>query len=291
MKFSELYAGNEKIVSLEFFPPRATDSLAATIALIEDLDRLNPHYMTVTYGAGGGNRSLTRELVGHIQNNLGRTAVAHITCAGHSTEELLGVIEEFRADGISNFLALRGDPPKGTHSFVPHPQGLNCAKDLVSLMKRCGDLSIAVAGYPETHREARSPQADIEYLKQKVDAGAEVIITQLFFEPRLYFDFLDRARAIGIEVPIVPGIMPIANAAQVRRFTDMCGATIPPLLQRKLHALEERPEELLEFGIEYALELCEQLLAGGAPGVHLYTLNRSTQVRPILEHLKKRLIA
>jgi methylenetetrahydrofolate reductase (NADPH) len=286
MLFRSLYAKTDHIFSLEFFPPRSEENLGATLQTVDELNGLNPDLMTVTYGAMGGSRNLSKAVLTHIAKDLQKPAVAHLTCVGHSRSEINQTLDEFETVGVKAVLALRGDPPKGSTTFEPHPDGFNCARDLVAFIKDTRPhLSVAVAGYPETHSEAMSPQADLAYLKEKVDAGAELIYTQLFFEPQIYFHFVNSARAIGIEVPIVPGVMPIANVGQVRRFTSMCGATIPLAMQRDLDRCESDPEAVRNFGIDYATRQCQVLLEGGAPGIHFYTLNRCQQIGAIFEAL------
>jgi methylenetetrahydrofolate reductase (NADPH) len=286
MRFAEVYSQPEKILSFEFFPPKQAEGLEETKFQIRRLARCKPHFMTVTYGAGGGTREFTRRLVSFIHNELGQPAAAHLTCVGHSSSEIDAVLNGLAEEGINAVVALRGDPPEREKPFEKHPQGFVNALELTAHIKKHGGFSIAVAGYPEGHPEASSLEADIDYLKRKVDAGAEVVITQLFFDPEYYFRFRDKAVKRGIKVPLVPGIMPIGSISQIRRFTTMCGATIPGALQNALAVYEQDSSGLIHFGIDCAVKLCAELLAQGAPGLHLYTLNRSVQAQPIVESLK-----
>lgn len=286
MHFTRIFSTGRPVLSLEFFPPKTEEQLPDTFNLIRDLSTLNPGFMTVTYGAGGGTRSLTQRMTGFIHNELGLTAVAHLTCGGHSVAEIDSILNDLESEGIKHILALRGDPKKGTSVFEKHPEGFSCAAELTAHVRKRKSQSIAVAGYPETHREARSPESDIEYLKQKVDSGAEVVITQLFFDNSSYFSFVDKTERAGIRVPIVPGIMPIGNVSQLKRFTSMCGAKIPKTLEAELDQIEDDPQKVADFGIDYAIKQCKELLRVGVPGLHFYTLNRSNQIRPLIEGLK-----
>ncbi|NLF24475.1 MAG: methylenetetrahydrofolate reductase [NAD(P)H] [Deltaproteobacteria bacterium] len=283
--FAEIFARNEKVLSFEFFPPKKEARLHETFTLIESLKKCRPHYMSVTYGAGGGTKDLTQRIVSYINNTLHVPAVAHLTCIGHSLQEIDFVLQELKREGINKILALRGDPPQSHPAGTPLASAFTNAEQLTRHISREKGFSIAVAGYPETHKDAPSAAADIDYLKRKVDAGAELIITQLFFEAEIFFKFLERVHAARISVPVIPGIMPISTISQLQRFTNMCGASIPPQLHAALNSFERSPADLEQFGIEYATELCQKLLSGGAPGIHLYTLNKTHQVMPIVSSL------
>ena len=275
MKFSTLYSQNDRVYSFEFFPPKDPDHLSRTLGLVERMSHLKPDYMTVTYGAGGSTRGLTQEITHYIVQELQVPSVAHLTCVGLSRAEIDEVLDDFAGAGITNILALRGDPPKGQGVFVPHPDGFSCARDLAAHIQQRGDFSIAVSGYPEGHPEACSSEEELEYLRQKVEAGGEVILTQLFFDSDVFLRFVEKARAAGIHAPIVPGILPISNLAQLDRIASFCGASIPSELRAKLEHYGDDKESLRAYGTEFALNQCRTLLSNGAPGIHFYTLNKS----------------
>ena len=283
MKFSEIYSSKKSVLSFEFFPPKKQEKLGKTKDKIKELSKLCPDFVTVTYGAGGSTRGFTKDLVSYASKEIKIPAVAHLTCVSHTKEDIDQILDELKASGISHILALRGDPPKGKTSFETTEGGFSCARDLVKHIKSRNDFSIAVAGYPEGHLEAESKEQDLLYLKEKVDAGAEVIFTQLFFNVDLYLDFCRRAKEIGINVPIVPGILPIASKSQVEKFTSLCGASIPEELSKQLSSIKE--DDVISFGVEYAIEMCRKLLDNGAPGLHIYTLNKWRQTGPIVESL------
>jgi methylenetetrahydrofolate reductase (NADPH) len=243
--------------------------------------------VSVTYGAGGSTRRLTVELVRRIKHEVGIEAMAHLTCVGATREELGDVLSQLAAHGIENVIALRGDPPRGETKFVRTEGGFGYAHELVALVRARHDFCIAAACYPEKHTEAASADADLDHLKQKVDAGADFLITQLFFDNEDYFAFVERVRAAGITVPVVAGIMPITNTAQIKRFTALCGAGIPAPLLAELEACGSDAAAVQALGVEHATAQCRDLIARGAPGVHFYTLNRSLATRHVLDRLRR----
>jgi len=274
------------VFSFEFFPPKTPEGERNLYAALEELKTLEPSFVSVTYGAGGSTREKTIEIVKRIREQYGLEAMAHFTCVGATVQELRATLEEMRAAGIDNVLALRGDPPAGEEEWIKTDGGLEYSRELVELISADYPFAIGAACFPETHIHAASPEADLEYLREKVRAGVDFLITQLFFDNALYFDFLARARAAGVDVPIIPGVMPITRVGQVERMADVCGASIPDGLRRELHARGEDPEAVLDFGVAYATLQCAELLAAGAPGIHFYTLNRSPATRAILSALK-----
>lgn len=289
MRIADIFkSGPDPVFSFEFFPPKGEKGRDALLATIADLEDLAPSFVSVTYGAGGSTRDRTLELVSYIKNRVGIEAMAHLTCVGATRDEISGVLDALESASIENVIALRGDPPQDADDFVPHPDGLAHALDLIEMI-RGGDrpICLAAACYPEVHPQATSPEDDLTHTIAKVHAGAEVLISQLFFDNNCYFRFVEKLRAEGVEVPVVPGIMPITNVAQIERFTRMCGASIPDALSRKLEPVREDPDAVVELGIEHSVEQCAELLAGGAPGVHFYTLNRSRSTRDILSRLRE----
>jgi methylenetetrahydrofolate reductase (NADPH) len=286
MRIDEILAAGGPVFSFEFFPPKTDAGEANLHAALAELRPLEPSFVSVTYGAGGSTREKTIEIVKRINEQYGLEAMAHFTCVGATVPELRATLDEMERSQIDNVLALRGDPPAGKEDWVKTDGGLEYSRELVELIAANYPFAIGAACFPETHIHAQSPLADLEHLAEKVDAGADFLITQLFFDNARYFDFIERARAIGIEVPIIPGIMPITHAGQVQRMAQMCGASIPEGLLRELRERDEHPEAVRDFGVAYATLQCSELLAAGAPGVHFYTLNRSPATRAILGALK-----
>lgn len=279
----------EPVFSFEFFPPRSEEGERVLFETVEALRPLAPAYVSVTYGAGGSTRLKTVDLVRRLKRESEVEAMAHVTCVGASREEIAAVLDEVAAAGIQNVLALRGDPPRGQAAFTPHPEGFRYASELVAFVRSRPDrwrFCIGAAAYPEGHVETRDLSRDLAHLKTKVDAGVDFLVTQLFFENERYFAFVERARAAGIGVPIIPGIMPFTNVEQVERFTAMCGASIPPPLRAAMEVRRADADGARELGVAYASLQCADLLRRGAPGIHFYTLNRSPSTRAIVAALR-----
>ena len=278
MKIRDLLAGKKPVVSFEFFPPKTEDGVTALYETVRTLrGACNPSFVSVTYGAGGSTRDRTLELVTRIQSELGLTTMAHLTCVGSGRAELQATLERLTQAGIENVLALRGDPPQGQASFVPAADGFAHASELTRFIRSEGfPFCLGGACYPEGHVETRDLAQDLANLLHKVRAGAEFLITQLFFDNADYFAFVRRARHAGITVPILPGLMPVTNVAQLERFTKLCGSRIPQELFRRLKIVEQDPAAVVAVGVQWSVEQARALLAGGAPGVHFYTLNKSS---------------
>jgi methylenetetrahydrofolate reductase (NADPH) len=288
MRIDEIIAtsGGEPVFSFEFFPPKTDEGERNLRETLEDLRAFDPDFVSVTYGAGGSTRNRTVELTHWIKRDLGIEAMAHLSCVGSTREELHEILDGMERAGIENVLALRGDPPKGETEWRPHPGGLRYSTELASLILERYPFSVGAACFPEVHPQAPDLASDLHFLKEKVDAGATFLITQLFFDNELYFRFVEEARAIGIDVPIVPGVMPITDVSQIKTITGMCGATIPERLMAALEWRATDREAVLQLGVAYATLQCAELLARGAPGIHFYTLNRSPATRAILSALR-----
>ena len=288
MKIIEKLSSKGPLFSFEFFPPKDEEGKEALFATVARLRRYDPAYVSVTWGAGGGTRTRTVDLVTKIQAETGIDAMAHVTCVGSDRHEIKGVLDQLAAGGIGNVLPLRGDPPKGQTEFRPVAGGFAYASELVAFIRQeyGAQFCLAGAAYPEKHIEALNEHTDIGFLKHKVDQGLDFLITQLFFDNRDYFAFVERARAAQIGVPIIAGIMPVTNLTQIKRFTAMCGARLPEGLLERLEWAGEDAERVRAIGVRHAAEQCRELLDRGAPGIHFYTLNRSPATVQILELLR-----
>jgi methylenetetrahydrofolate reductase (NADPH) len=286
MRINDLLSISEPCFSFEFFPPKTDEGVRALFETVQALRPLEPSFVSITYGAGGSTRSRTIELTSRFKKELSVEAVAHLTCTGATKEDLTGVLDQLKEAGIENVLCLRGDPPRGQTNFVAAEGGFRYAHELTSFTKGGWPFCIGTAGYPEKHPESTDRYQDLLHLKQKVDAGASFVITQLFFENSYYYEFVAQARRLGITVPILPGIMPITNAEQIERITALSGATIPERLRKELAQRRNDPTAAMELGVAYATIQCADLLRNGAPGIHFYTLNKSSATRAILAALR-----
>ena len=289
MRIARLLSLNEPSFSFEFFPPKTDAGVTTLFETVAALRPLAPAFVSVTYGAGGSTRERTVDLVVRIKAELRIEAMAHVTCAGATRGDLAGLLDRLAAGGVENVLALRGDPPRGAPAFAPVPGGFHYASELVALVRSeraRWDFCLGGACYPQKHPEAPDPYQDLLNLKAKVDAGAEFLITQMFFDNSYYFDFVDRARRLGVDVPIVPGIMPVTNAEQIERIAALSGVAIPERFAAELRDRRGDPQAALELGVAFSTLQCADLLRRGAPGIHFYTLNRSSATRAILAALR-----
>lgn len=289
MKISEKLKQVNTSISFEFFPPKNEEGEKQLFNTIKDLEKLNPTFVSVTYGAGGSTRDRTRNIVKKIHEETSLTVMAHLTCIGHTKKELIEILSDYKNIGIQNILALRGDIPLGQEeSEIYKKDGCRFANELVELIRtEFKDwFSIGVAAYPEGHPESPNLERDIFYFKKKVEAGADFAITQMFFDNRYFYEYLNLCEKEGINIPIIPGIMPITNFKQIRKFALMCGATIPEDLVKKLEKVEDKPEEVEKIGIEFATKQCEDLLKHGVKGLHFYTLNKSKATIEIYNNIK-----
>lgn len=289
LRINDLLSQGKRFISLEFFPPKEKDAWPSFFYEAGKLSILNPSFVSVTYGAGGSTQANTLELVTRFSRDLGLNPMAHLTCVGASEDSLRSFLDGLREAGVDNVLALRGDPPQGQPDFKPENAAFQYASDLTGFIHEAyPDLCIGVAGYPETHPQAESADKDLDYLKLKVDKGGSVVITQLFFNNDHYFRFVERCRARGIDKPIIPGVLPILNLASVKRILSLCGATIPAEYLARLEAANDQggASAVRELGVEFAREQCRDLIARGAPGVHLYTLNKAQACLDIVNGLE-----
>jgi methylenetetrahydrofolate reductase (NADPH) len=284
MRIIDRFERGGPVFSFEFFPPKTEAGFDALFGTIQNLKRLDPDFVSVTWGAGGSTRRKTVEIVIRIQQEIGLTTMAHLSCIGSTPEQLGATLDELASGGIQNVLALGGDRPA---DYAPPPGAFTYANELVSFIRSRWSYCVGGACYPETHPAARSPEEDLRNLVRKVGAGVDFLITQLFFDNADYFAFVQRARAAGIGVPIVPGIMPITSVAGIRRMVSLCGARIPDELQARLDEVGHDDAATREIGIQWATAQCRELLAHGAPGIHFYTLNRSLATRAIFKGLRE----
>ncbi len=286
MRIDEIIAGEGPTFSVEFFPPKTEEATALLFETARALQDLEPDFVSVTYGAGGATRDGTVEITQRLGDEFGFQTMAHLSCVGETTEGLADTLDRIEAAGIENVFALRGDPPRGEADFVQPEGGLGSAAELAAFIEAGWDFSVGGACFPEVHPEAPDLETDLTYLKTKVDAGASFLITQLFFDNQVYFDFVRAARARGIEVPIIAGVIPVASFAQVKRICELCDASIPPRLEAAFAAADGDPEREFELGIAYAAQQCSELLIAGAPGIHFYALNRAPATRAVLGALR-----
>jgi methylenetetrahydrofolate reductase (NADPH) len=288
MRVTDIWTSSQRpTVSFELFPPRSAKAAERLEITIDELVGLKPDFVSVTFGAGGSTREGSRQLIEELK----RTAtevIAYFAGYGLGPGDIIAVLDSYQALGIENILVVRGDPPRDQEDFEPHPQSLPHASDLMAFIRPRYDFCIGVAGYPEGHIEAESKEKDLEYLKLKVDNGAEYIISNYFYDNRYFFDFVERCRAIGIDVPILAGVMPIYSVKMMEMLAGLCGATITEEVRQGIRALpEEDKEALVDFGIEFAVRQCKDLLGAGVPGLHIYTMDRSSSAVAIVEHLRR----
>ncbi len=288
MRISEILGGPEPCFSFEFFPPKTPEGERTLFETVAQLQRLDPGYVSVTYGAAGSTRDGTVEVTTRIQQEFGIETMAHLSVVGETVEGIETILSRFADAGIENVLALRGDPPAGEGEFTATPGGLSSSAELAAFIRDYGPTSefgIGASCFPEIHPEATSAEADIDFLREKVDAGAEFLISQLFFDNEVYFEWLASVREAGIDVPVIPGILPIISRDGLHRFCRTCGALIPDRLDAQLEALGGDVEAERAFGVAYAARQCEELLAAGAPGIHFFVLNRAASVKAVLGSL------
>jgi methylenetetrahydrofolate reductase (NADPH) len=283
MSLSRFFDGSRRGLSFELFPPKSEDGIAPLLATVEDLCRFSPDFFTCTYGAGGSTQQRTMQVAMAVKEQTGRPVASHLTCVGSTTDQLRAYLANAEAQGVDFIVALRGDPPKGETEFRQVAGGLRYANELVTLIRsEFPGFGIAVAGYPETHQEAPSFEIDLANLKRKVDCGADVIVTQLFYENADFFRFREACDKAGIRIPIVPGVMPVTNLGQIKRIASMCKASLPDEFITKLGQSED-PSWQFDVGVEFAQQQVRELLEGGVPGIHFYVLNKSQATAQVLE--------
>lgn len=286
MKIKDILSKGEKSFSFEFFPPKNYSSILELGINVGQLMKLSPSFISVTYGAGGSTQDASFKLIDYINNKIGLVTMAHYTCVGATKEKVEQDLKYFEEINIENLILLRGDPPKGETKFTNEGGDFNYASDIIDFVAKQKRFCIAAAGYPEAHPESMSLDIDIEHLKHKVDKGVDFVVTQLFFDNTHYFDFVNRARKAGITIPIVPGIMPITNFKQIKKFTQMCGSEIPEDLVSNLEPHQDNLAKTYDIGVDFSINQCRELLEKGAPGLHFYTLNKSRATVDIYSSIK-----
>jgi len=287
MKITELFSHTERTFSFEFFPPKDEISAVDFGINVGQLLKLDPSFVSVTYGAGGSSQERTFGLVDYLQNKIGLNTMAHYTCVGAGRDKIARDMDYLLKINIENLMLLRGDPPKGSEQFTAPENGFSHASELISFVKSGFSFSVGAAAYPEKHPESPSPNDDIAHLKLKYNAGADFLVTQLFFDNAAYFSFVENAKKTGIQCRIIPGIIPVTNYKQIRRYVDMTAATFPADMLQKLEKHQESPEKVYQIGIDHAINQCVELLKAGAPGLHFYTLNKSRAAVEVFESLPR----
>jgi methylenetetrahydrofolate reductase (NADPH) len=286
MKLSAAYGPGKFGLSFELFPPKTPHGVASLFQHVAKLIEFSPSYITCTYGAGGSTQELTLEIVARVRREFQLPVATHLTCVGRTVDELREYLRKAGESNVENVVALRGDPPRGDAAFKPVPGGLSHANELVTLIHReFPDFGLAVAGYPETHQEAPSPEADLANLKRKVDSGADIVITQLFYHNDDFFRFRDRCQALRIDRPIVPGLLPVTNFAQIQRITSLCGAKLPSHFVQQLEDAGDDADAQFKTGVDFATKQTQALVEAGVPGIHFYVLNRSEAAAEVLENV------
>jgi methylenetetrahydrofolate reductase (NADPH) len=288
MRIADLYSRGQPVYSFEFFPPKTEAGVRSLFRALDELRRLEPDFVSVTYPLERSRRSLTIQIVSRIKAEVGLEAMAHLTCVDASREELTEVLKRLEVEDIENILALRGDPPSEEETTTPRSEWFPHASDLVSYTREHFSFSIGGAAHPEKHPEAPSFERDLANLKLKVASGCEFLITQFFFENTAYFELVQKARNAGIQVPIVPGIMPVTGVSGIKRMAQLNGATIPAVFLAQLESVQDDPQRVEDLGVAYAQAQCQELINKGAPGIHFFTLNRSPATRKVLSHLRAR---
>ncbi len=284
MKINELLSNNQKTYSFEFFPPKAFSSTLELGINVGQLMKLSPSFISVTYGAGGSTQDISFDLINYLQNKLGLCSMAHYTCVNATKEKVENDLKFFEEIGIENLMLLRGDLPKGQDSLN---DDFRYASDLVKFAAEKNKFCIGAAGYPEMHLESASIDEDIKHLKFKVDQGVDFLVTQMFFDNAFYFEFVEKCKEAGINIPIIPGIIPIVNFKQIKKFSEMCGASIPPALGELMEEHKDNPAKKYQIGVDYAIQQCNELIKNGAPGLHFYTLNKSRATVDIFESIER----